>query len=304
MGSERGQAAIEWIGLVLLVALALGALPLALVDVDGRSLGGLLVHRMVCAAKGGCHDGDGALALAYGRRDAELVRRNAPNIAYEHGEPSLPVDYRRCRSRRCSDAPDDHELDTHRALAGQRASVFVRLARRGGRRYVQYWFYYPDSNTTWAGSDTLWKLTPLPLVRKVLRGTSRYPGFHPDDWEGYQVRIDAEGRDFARATSHGHYQGCKQSECHNRWVPATGWTRGSRGSHAGHLPVHIERHHPLRLSPRYPGSDIKERTSTGDGLRLVPLERVDKRHYRPLEKNGVTPPWRKRAWREPEGGIS
>src|SRR5712691_8308383 len=99
MGSEQGQAAIEWVGLVLLVALVLGALPLTLIDVDGRSLGGLLAHRIACAARGGCDDGDAALARAYGTRDAELVRRNAPNIVYEHGEPSLPVDYRRCRSR-------------------------------------------------------------------------------------------------------------------------------------------------------------------------------------------------------------
>jgi hypothetical protein len=100
------------------------------------------------------------------------------------------------------------------------------------------------------------------------------------------------------------YQGCKQAECHNRWVPATGWTRVSRGSHAGHLPVDVVGHDPLRLRPRYPGTDVHERTSTGDGLRLVPLERVDTRHYRPLEGGGVRPPWRKRAWREPEGGTS
>jgi hypothetical protein len=304
MPSEHGQATIEWVGLVLLVALVLGALPLASIDVDGRSLGGLLAHRIVCAAKAGCHDGDAELALAYGRRDAELVRRNAPNIVYEHGEPSLPVDYRRCRSRECSDAPDDHDLDAHRTGSGSRATVFVHVIRRGGRRYVQYWFYYPDSNTTLGGSDKLWKMSLLPLVSKLVRGTSRYPGFHPDDWEGYQVRIDRDGRVFARATSHGHYQGCKQRECHNRWVPATGWTRVSRGSHAGHLPVDIRGREPLRLRPRYPGRDMHERTSTGDGLRLVPLERVDKRNYRPLETPGVLPPWLKRAWREPEGATS
>jgi hypothetical protein len=304
MRSEDGQAAIEWTGLVMLVALALGALPLAGLHVDGRSLGGFLAHRIVCAVKGGCDDGDRALARAYGGRDGELVRAHAPDIVYEHGEPSLPVDYRRCRSRRCSDAPDDHELDVHRTGAGRRATVFVHLIRRGGRRYIQYWFYYPDSNTTWMGSDTLWKLSGLPLVSLVTRGSARYPGFHPDDWEGYQVRVDRDGRVFARATAHGHYQGCKQAVCHNRWVPATGWTRVSRGSHAGHLPVDLLREDPLRLRPRYPGVDIHERTTTGDGLRLVPLERVDQRHYRPLEAGGVEPPWRKRAWRQPEGGSS
>jgi hypothetical protein len=295
MRSEDGQAAIEWTGLVLLVALALGALPLAGLHVDGRSLGGFLAHRIVCAVKLGCHDGDRALARAYGRRDAALVRAHAPDIAYEHGERSLPVDYRRCRARSCSDAPDDHDLDAHRTGAGRPATVFVHVIRRGGRRYIQYWFYYPDSNTTWVGSDKLWKL--------LTGGRLRYPGFHRDDWEGYQVRVDPNGRVYARATSHGHYQGCKQAACHNRWVPATGWTRVSRGSHAGHLPVDLLGHRPLRLRPRYPGVDMRERTTTAEGLKLVPLERVDHRGYRPLG-NGIAPPWRKPAWRQPEGGSS
>src|SRR4051812_24674816 len=169
MRPEGGQAAIEWIGLVLLVALSLGALPLLGVHVDGRSFGGFLTHRIVCAVKGGCRDGDIALARAYGKRDAELVRRYAPNLVYEHGEPSLPVDYRRCRSRRCSDAPDDHDLDAHRSAKGERATVFVRVLRRDGRTYIQYWFYYPDSNTAWAGSDRLWERSGLlPLVGKVV----------------------------------------------------------------------------------------------------------------------------------------
>jgi hypothetical protein len=303
MCCERGQATIEWTGLVLLVAGVLGALLALGLHVDGRSFGGFLAHRFVCAVHGGCHDGDVALARAYGKTDAELVRRYAPNLVYEHGEPSLPVDYRRCRSRRCSDAPDDHELDAHRTIAGQRATVFVRLARRGGRRYIQYWFYYPDSNSTWAGSDKLWHWSVAPLVSKIIRDKSTYPGFHLDDWEGYQLRVERDGRLFARATSHGHYQGCKEPTCHNRWVAPTGWTRVSRGSHAGHLPVDLRGNDPLRLSPRYPGRDIHERTSTGEGLRLVPLERVRQRRYRSLDK-GIKPPWRKRVYRHPGSGSS
>src|SRR3954463_11337894 len=161
MRSEHGQAAIEWTGLVLLVSLALGALPLAGLHVDGRSLGGFLAHRIVCAVKGGCHDGDRALARAYGGRDGEPARPPARDIVSGPGDPSLPVDYRRCRSRRCSDAPDDHELDAHRSAKGERATVFVRGLRGGGRTYIQYWFYYPDSNSAWAGSDGLWERSGL-----------------------------------------------------------------------------------------------------------------------------------------------
>jgi hypothetical protein len=299
MRSENGQATVEWTGLVLLVALALAAFPLIGI-VDGRSFGGFLTHRIVCAVKRGCHDGDLALARAYGKKDAELVRRHAPNLVYEPGEPSLPVDYRRCRARECSDAPDDPDLDASRTTRGRRASVFVHVVHRGGRRYIQYWFYYPDSNSTWAGSDKLWRHSVLPLVSKLVRGKSGYPGFHLDDWEGYQLRVERDGTVFARATSHGHYQGCKQAACRNRWVPATGWTRVSRGSHAGHLPLDVD---GKRLTPRYPGRDIRERTTTGEGLRLIPLERVDRRRYRPLDK-GIKPPWRKGVYRDPGSGAS
>ena len=281
MTSERGQASVEWTGVVLLlVSLVAGTLGSVGPRVDGRSFGGFLAHRFVCAVKGGCDDGDGLLARAYGSRDAALVRRQAPNVVYERGERWLPVDYRRCRARRCADAPADRDADLHRSHAGERATAFVRVIRRGGRTYLQYWLYYPDSNTTWAGSDKLWE-------RSLLRLLGRYPGFHPDDWEAYQVRIERNGDVYARASSHGDYQGCKQRRCRGRWQGGNGWTRVSRGSHAGHLPS------------RLPGRDTRERTSTAEGLRLIPLETLDKRGYRPLEP-GIKPPWRKEAYRDPE----
>ncbi len=61
----------------------------------------------------------------------------------------------------------------------------------------------------------------------------------------------------------------------------------SRGSHAGHIPAELAR----------------ERTSTAEGLRLVPLETRDRRGYRPND-DGVTPPWGKEAYREPESDRS
>ena len=48
---------------------------------------------------------------------------------------------------------------------------------------------------------------------------------------------------------------------------------------------------------------MRERASTGEALRLIPLERVRKRDYRPLDR-GIRPPWRKRAYRDPEAGTS
>lgn len=312
--SERGQAAVEWVALVSFLALALGGLVAAGPELDGRSFGGFLVHRLACAVKGGCRDGDAQLAAAYGVRDAALVREHAPNVVYEPGERQLPVDYRRCRSRTCADGPDDRDADVHRTHSGERATVFTRVIRRGGRVYIQYWLYYPDSNTAWAGSDKVWERSALlSLVGKLVRGDYGYPGFHPDDWEAYAVRIDPDGKVWARATSHGHWQGCKQTFCRGEWLGSTGWTRVSRGSHAGHLPVDVSwpgghpRDHRTRRRrrerARYPGRDTRERTTTAEGLRLIPLERVDPRTYEPID-DGIRPPWRKEAYRDPESDES
>src|SRR4051794_28076981 len=109
MRSESGQATVEWTAAVLVVALALGAAIAFLPVIDGRSFGSWLARQILCAFQGGCAVGeiDTALAGAYGARDAELVRRFAPNIVYEPGTHTLPIDFRRCRSHLCSDAPDD-----------------------------------------------------------------------------------------------------------------------------------------------------------------------------------------------------
>ena len=294
---------------MLLAAVLLGgASAVAGPDVNGRSFGGFLAHRLVCAVRGGCDDGDAVLARTYGPRDAELLRRHAPDIVYEPGERELPVDWRECREVACSSAPEDRDLDVHRSTAGRRATVFTRVIRRRGRTYLQYWVYYPDSNTTFAGSDKLWEVFVAGRVaRFALKGTTRYPGYHRDDWEGYQVRIDGRGRVAVRSSSHGHYQYCKGKRCHNRWGPSTRWTRVSRGSHAGHIPL------DGATRRRLPGRDMRERTSTSDGLRLIPLESTARRRYRPLRNSrdrpwhrekGVTPPWRKPVYRHPEKGES
>jgi hypothetical protein len=291
MGDERGQASIEWVALTMVLALALGGLLSAIPVVDGRSLGGTLAHRFVCAVEGGCADGGDGLARAYGSRDAELVRRHLQGLVFEPGERQLPVDWRACRAVECAIAPDDRDLDVHRTAAGMPATVFTRLLRRGDRRYVEYWFYYPDSNTTWAGSDKIWKHTPIGEIGRLVTGSDRYPGWHADDWEGAIVRVEADGRAAVRVTSHGHWQWCKRGACAGRWGPVTGWTRVSRGSHAGHVPGKL------------PGAELRERTTSADGIRLVPLETMTKDAYRRLDP-GISPPWEKDAYADPESSGS
>jgi hypothetical protein len=318
---ERGQATVELTALVLFVALALGALVSVAPRFDGRSLGGFLAFRLACAVTRDCHGGDRAVRRAYGDRDAALVREHAPSLVYQRGERQLPVDWRECRRPACAEAPDEPDLDVHRSDAGERATVFTRVLRRGARTYLQYWLYFPDSKTVWAGSDELWEAVWLAArARGLTARVPDYPGAHRDDWEAYVVRLHANGEARVRASSHGHWQGCGAGWCEGRWTAHTGWTRISRGSHAGHIPLREElRGVPARnmrraippagTPPRWvrvpllPGHDLHERTSTGEGLRLVPLETLDTRGYMPLHE-GVQPPWRKDAYWDPESDES
>ena len=283
MGNQRGQAALEWVGLVLLVCLACGAAVAAgATAIDGRPLGAELARSLVCAVRGGCDDGDDELRDAYGDSDAALVREYLPNLVYEPRTRTLPVDFRECRSHDCSDAPDEERLDVHRTR-GAEATVFTHLVRDtrsgtgGGQTFIQYWLYYPDSTSTWMGSAGLWNTV-------IERATKKdYPGYHRDDWESVQVRVeDATGAARMRASSHHWYQGCKERRCRNQWTPWTGWSRVSYGSHAGHIP-----------QPR----DPDERTTTAAGVRLVPLERLTAAER--ATEFEVTPPWEKRVYLDP-----
>jgi hypothetical protein len=324
---ERGQASVEFVALVSLVCLALGALVAIRGGFDGRAFGGFLARQVACAVSGRCDRDERMLVAAYGERDAATVRALAPSLVYERGERELPVDWRECRRVSCSAAPDDPDLDAHVAgggvgarRRGGRATAFTHLLRRHGRLYIQYWLYYPDSNTTLAGSDDLWALSRLlPLARRIVAGTPDYPGYHEDDWEGAFVRVDPDGATWLRASSHGHFQSCKWSFCRGEWGPHTGWVRISRGSHSGHVPFSSEprratprrpvvpRYVPPparpRLSPLRPGHGLRERSTTGEGLRLIPLDSLDPGDYRPRDPH-VLPPWDKSAYLDPGAGES
>jgi hypothetical protein len=300
------------VALVLLLSLAFAALAAARPAIDGRSFGGFLTHHVICAATGGCHQDERAVELAYGEDVAGALRENAPNLVYEPGERELPVDWRHCRQPRCATAPDDPGLDVHVGdghLGGGRrvrATAFTRVLRRHGRLYLQYWLYYPDSTSTVGNVAGAWNTVSRAVTTREDDPKQSYPGYHDDDWESYQVRIDRSGQAFARASAHHGYQGCKQRECQNQWTRQTGWTRVSRGSHAGHIP--LRRHGgaitfslhdgfgttPRSYSPTYPGVDLHERTTTAAGLRLLPVESL------PSDMTfAISAPWRKEVYRDP-----
>jgi len=251
---------------VLVVVVALGALGYAASRVDPVGLGRGLADALLCAAKGGCPD---ALEDAYGADLARLVRHYAPNIVYERGSAELPVDFRRCRNVDCSNGPDEPKPVDNSEL-GLPVTAFTHVAdlrKRGGQLYVQYWLYYPESFSGGIGR----LLGPL---------AHKWPGFHEDDWEGYQVRIASNGTVSARATAHGHYRNFKHS---SGWGPWTKWYRVSGGSHAGHLVTGAS----------------NERTTFASELNLVPLERLSGTgayHFK------IDPPWLKPVYREPTLG--
>jgi hypothetical protein len=51
-------------------------------------------------------------------------------------------------------------------------------------------------------------------------------------------------------------------------------------------------------APVYPGPDLRERTTTAPGLRLVPVESLDTQAYRPLDPE-IAPPWEKEVYENP-----
>src|SRR5690606_25084805 len=135
--SQRGQASIEWIALLLVVATVL-----AVGSVDAFGDIGWIPGKIRCAITGGSQGGDPSLKRAYTREVAAKVRAHAPIIVYEPGTHTLPVDFRACREHRCADGPD-RPGEVHRSARGDHlATAFTRVIDRraqGGPLYVQYW---------------------------------------------------------------------------------------------------------------------------------------------------------------------
>ena len=156
---ENGQGTVEWIGLVLLVALLVfGLLATVGPRLPGGSLARAIAERIICAVhlSDACA-GDPALERAYGAEVGALVRDHAPRIRYERGMEALPVDYRSCREDACSRGARTGEI--WRSTTGEPVVAFVhvvdcrpvaiRRSRRAGANcsgprngnlYLQYWF--------------------------------------------------------------------------------------------------------------------------------------------------------------------
>lgn len=100
MRGQRGQASVEWIVLVLLLALGLAALARFAPRADAGGLGAELVHGLACAARGGgCEAQPGARALGGAAARGAPVRGGAPSRLFTV-PPLVPVPPRGLAPRR------------------------------------------------------------------------------------------------------------------------------------------------------------------------------------------------------------
>jgi hypothetical protein len=292
--AESGQATVEWVGLALLVSLlALGLAGAAGAHLPGVALARGIAQRIACAAglgESGCAGTpDPELVAEYGAELAGAVRRHAPTLAYEDGMRAVPVDFRSCREDPCSLGAEAGEVAA--SAAGEPVTLFVHVVdcrpevavaardagydcsgERAGNLYLQYWAYYPGSQS--------------------LRALPGDVGHHPDDWESLQLRL-GPGAAEARASSHHGYNytggaGNWLSDAGISHRSAWGRARGryfiSGGSHAGHA---WEEPGPLH------------RWTPGELVRLVPIEAVARGSFG-RTRFAITAPWRKDVYRDPE----
>jgi hypothetical protein len=191
-----------------------------------------------------------------GGGDEAIAGRWAPRLVLERGTVGVPVDPRTCRAVACS--------------IGATPVLFTHVIHRGATTYVQYWAYWPDSS--WHG----------------------IAGRHADDWESFQIRIDADGTAWARASAHHGYTGHRIgpdlniNQVRPQWVPERwrrGWVRWARGyrvakdSHAGFVTSSVE--------------------EGGVTPTLVPIEDA-----RLPQTSAITPPWRKAVYTNPESSAT
>ena len=235
MESERGQSTVEWVGLVLLVGLLLVGLLAAGVRVPGTALADSI------AREDPLRGVDGRQLRRRAAPDRRLRHRGRQAGPRPHADHRLraglarrpgrlpPLPQHRVRRR-----PRPRPRSPHRK--GLPVSAFVHVVDcrpgaaeeseaegadcsgdRAGNLYIQYWTYYADSAT----------LRGVPIVGDE--------GYHPDDWEGVQIRIGSDGKVDERASSHNGY---------NYAQGVANW-----GSDAGHRPAQGPRgggRHPRR----------------------------------------------------------
>ena len=289
---QGGQASPEWLGVVLVVSLAFTAMVATGVRIPGTALALAMTEQLICAVNlgEGCGGEPSALTLAYGPELAELVALRTPTLEYEEGMLALPVDWRTCREDACANGPDSGEANE--SQMGESVTLFSHVVNcidpqaptppearcegdAAGNIYVQYWAYYPDSATT-------------PFDERIFGRA----GYHPDDWESFQVRIGPNGIEERASSHHGYNDESGDGVNDTGWLPGkSAWSTASgrywisSKSHAGRVGT-------------WQGAPHRW-TAPGD-VRVIPLEtmRDEWEDYVGSEKH--LPAWLKDVYLDPE----
>jgi hypothetical protein len=303
MKSESGQGTVEWVALISIVSVLLTVLVAAGVWGSGEEIVRAVASRILCAASlaDSCGGDEPVLIATYGTEVGKLVRDHMPALLFERGSRAVPVDFRRCRSTTCGDGAEHGYVK--RTRSGLPVSAFVHVVdcrpdaaevseaagancsgARAGNLYIQYWTYYADSAT----------LRSIPVVGEE--------GYHPDDWEGVQIRIRPDGSIDERASSHDGYN---YDEGTANWASdiGAGALRGISEA-AGIRPLDgwgSETHLLFVSGGSHAGNafDVRgiQRLTPGSHIHLIPLEPIA---VTSDARFAINPPWRKKVWRDPE----
>ena len=286
--------------LLLLCARRSAALVVRAAGVDGRSFGGFLAHHVVCAATRPLPRGErGCSSAPTARDDAAMVRGARAEPRLRAGRAPAPVDWRGCRRPGCASAPDDPRARRATAATRRRARHGVHPpdpARRPALHPVLALLPGLEHRPGRVGPGLGAVLAPAahPRARARHARLSRLPR---DDWEGVFVRLDPDGSDLgARQLARPlpglqvarlpgplapHAPaGCASRAAATRATCRSGSSRGRRSGPQPRIPRYIPPPgSPVAAAaarPLFPGRDLNERTTSGEGLRLVPLETRDR----------------------------
>jgi hypothetical protein len=258
MAMERAQATVEYLGLLAVLALLLGVVALAL-PADAPTV---LWSQLLRTPRHVRTPDERALrnpALA------ALIESAVPSIVLErdeHGDDlAIPVSDA-CRFPGC-------------AVYGKaRCVLYLHVVRSRERLVLEYWTYYPRSQTD-----------HLPL--RTLQGV------HRDDWEGLLVAFTATGRLLgARGSAHLGWNGSDPwwDERRDNWAPYDGVAYRAAGSHAVGL-----RRGDLDLAGDSWNGDLAVLPAGSCDLRAADRAGRRARVFDP----GAVAPWDKQAWTDP-----
>jgi hypothetical protein len=257
---ERAQGTVEYLGLLAALALLLALIALAVASAPFDVRWADLLQRPRHARRRTPDE----RAL----RDpvlGALIASAAPSIVLERDEygddvaiPSSDA----CRFPYCA------------AYGRARCVLYVHVVRTSERMVLEYWTYYPRSQTD-----------HLPI--RALQG------YHRDDWEGLLVAFSASGQLLgARGSAHLGWNGAGPwwDERRDNWAPYGGVAYRAAGSHAVGL-----RRGELDLAGDGWNGDLAVIASAECDLRAA--DRAG-RSARPFD-GGAVAPWDKAAWSDP-----